>query len=109
MLLQLSQIKKFVNLLVITNFLVLVGWQTALFANESYYKVVDVPNWDVLNIRKYPNHRSKKVGQIPPNERCVLVIGEEYAGNDALWFQVSYDGTTGWVNSFYMLPFSHCN
>ena len=106
--LQLSQIKKFIGLLVITSFIVLISWQTTLQANESYYRVVDVAESDVLNVRNHPNHRSKKLGHIFPNEICVLVIGEGYANNDVLWFRVNYNGMVGWVNSYYMAPTSHC-
>jgi len=109
MLLQLSQRGKFISLLVILNFIGLVSWQTPLQANESYYRVVEVAEWDVLNIRITPNHRSKKLGHIFPNELCVLVIGEGYAKNDVLWFRVNYNNIVGWVNSYYMAPSSYCD
>ena len=110
MLLQLFQVRKFVVLLVIINFLTLIGWHTILQARESlYHRIVEVEEWDVLNIRISPDHRSKKVGHIPPNEYCVLVIGEDYASNNTLWFQVNYNDTSGWVNSYFMTPSSNCD
>jgi len=96
MILYFSQTRKIAKLLIFISFFVLSGWQNIVQATEdeeSYYKVV----------RQSPNHRSPKVGRIPRNEKCVMVIGMGYAPNENKWYQVDYRNTMGWVNARYLV------
>jgi len=106
MILHFSQVNKIAKLLIFIPFFVLSGWQNIAQATEdeeAYYKVINVPKNDVLNIRRRPDHRSPKVGRISRSEKCVMVIGTGYAPNGQKWYQVDYRKTIGWVNAHYLV------
>ncbi len=94
--LQFYHIKKLATLVIVASLIVLANsYNTTVQAgDEGYYKVINVPKYDVLNIRKYSNHRSRKVGSIPRTEEYVMVIGRGYR-RGRLWFKVNYRGVVG--------------
>lgn len=69
---------------------------------EAPGKVVGVAPYDVLNVRAWPAHYSRKVGYLAPFahgftvERCV----KKPKASD--WCKVHHGGLTGWVNSRYI-------
>ena len=68
---------------------------------EAEADVVDVDYWDVLNVRRWPAHYSRKVGELVPGasvyvERCII----KTTGSD--WCLVEGDGEYGWVNARYL-------
>jgi uncharacterized protein YraI len=63
------------------------------------YRVVDVANDDVLNIRAGPAAGFAIVGVIPPGGRGVRLVGHCQG-----WCPVSYNGASGWVNGRYLVP-----
>ncbi|MCK5522456.1 MAG: SH3 domain-containing protein [Thiomargarita sp.] len=73
-----------------------------------YYNIVDIPKNDVLNIRKEPDFRSSKIGQIPESEECVMVIDTANAPNKKKWYQVNYQDIIGWVNAHYLVLNPDC-
>lgn len=106
MLLQSTPIMKLIKIFIFaTIFLVLIGWQTYSQATQecSYMsKVVNVENWDVLNIRKYPNPRSKKMAKIPSRQACIYTYCDTAYYKRSQWVKVNYHGVKGWVNSYYL-------
>ena len=81
----------------------------------DYWKVHDVANDDVLNIRSVANAKSEKVGEIPPDGQCIknlkcvggLTYDEFTKLSDAekekikkerpRWCYIEYQGIKGWV------------
>lgn len=69
---------------------------------ETEAEVVGVAPWDVLNVRLWPAHYSKKVGELEPGaavfvERCII----KPVGHDWCLVQGEY-GEHGWVNSRFL-------
>ena len=61
------------------------------------YRVVNVEEDDVLNIRTAPAGDARVVGAIPPNGRGVQLVGA-----CRTWCPVRYNGVTGWVNGRFL-------
>ena len=92
----------------------------------DYWKVHGVKADDVLNMRQEANWQSKKVGEIPPDGRCVknlkcvggLTFEEFTSLSEAekeiikkerpRWCLVEYRGVRGWVAGRYLREGS-CN
>ena len=105
MLWQFTPIAKLIKIsLLATICLALTGLQTYSQASEYCYmsKIVNVKSWDVLNIRKHPNPRSRKIGRIPSRQVCIYTYCDiaYYKGSE--WVKVNYHGVTGWVSSRYL-------
>lgn len=64
----------------------------------STFGVRGVSANDVLNIRKWPSARSRKVGQIPAGFCGIQRLGPR-RGN---WVKINYGKTNGWVHSRYI-------
>jgi len=62
------------------------------------YRVIDVASNDVLNIRSHPSASAKKIGEIPPHGRGILIL----SGCQGQWCFVGYGHQTGWVHSAYL-------
>ncbi len=63
------------------------------------------PNWDRLNIRKWPAAHSQKVAHIKVGkqvfvERCILKSGSD-------WCLISKGWKRGWVNGSYVRKYGH--
>lgn len=58
---------------------------------------VDVPEWDTLNVRSLPNHKSKKIGMLKPG----TIVGIDDRADNG-WVYIYSDTTGGWVNSTYL-------
>ena len=61
------------------------------------YRVVDVEDWDVLNVRSGPSTRYRIVGALPPGT-CGLQILKDRGG----WIKIQSAGIRGWVNARYV-------
>lgn len=64
-------------------------------------QVVNVQDWDQLNVRMWPASFSQKIGSFEPGtlvyiERCIEKT------NYSDWCKVGRDNTYGWVNSRYL-------
>ena len=66
------------------------------------YRVIGVAYNDVLFIRPAPNQLTRFVGKIPPNASDIQVFGSPKRVGKNVWVSVSYEGTTGWVNSKFL-------
>lgn len=62
------------------------------------FRVYGVADDDVLNIRSGPSDGHPVVGSIPPSASTVRIIG----GCVALWCEVQFRSTRGWVNRYYL-------
>lgn len=58
------------------------------------YRVRNVANWDMLNMRARPTARAPIVGRIPPHGSGVHCLGPCAGG----WCRVSWRGIVGWTN-----------
>lgn len=67
--------------------------------------LVDVPNWDTLNVRSLPNHKSKKIGALKPG----TIVGIDDRADNG-WVYIFSGSIGGWVNSAYLCEanFSGC-
>jgi hypothetical protein len=86
----------------------------------DFYRVRDVSPDDVLNMREQPGAKSRKIGEIPADGRCLRNLGcqggltiEEYTilseqeqkrvlRERPRWCKVDYQGRTGWVAGLYL-------
>ena len=62
--------------------------------SDHRYKVIDVPNDELLNIRSGPGLQSSILGVIPANGREIQMTGD--CTNN--WCKIQYNGARGWVN-----------
>lgn len=62
------------------------------------FSVYGVASDDVLNIRSGPSEDHSVVGNIPPTASTVRMVG----GCIALWCEVQFRSTRGWVNRYYL-------
>jgi uncharacterized protein YgiM (DUF1202 family) len=69
---------------------------------NRYYKVINVREDDVLNMRDIASHNGRKIGQIPPDESCLPQLDQSYASNSQKWVMVRYKNIKGWVNSYFL-------
>ena len=69
-----------------------------LFAKGDFYKVVNVANDDVLNMREKDHYKSDLVGTLEHNEDCVEIVFD----NDFRWVIVKKDDRIGWVNKKFL-------
>jgi hypothetical protein len=87
----------------------------------DFWQVRGVAENDVLNIRAKPDWRSQKIGEIPPDGKCVkhlkcvggLTLEEHATLTDAekkaikkrrpRWCLIEYRGTRGWVAGRYLM------
>ena len=58
------------------------------------YRVRDVEQWDVLNIRSRPSARGRIVGSIPATGSGVHCLGP----CKGKWCRISWRGVIGWTN-----------
>ncbi|MBJ3785128.1 SH3 domain-containing protein [Devosia sediminis] len=70
---------------------------------DTLAQVTGIPQWDRLNVRKWPASYSQKVGSFEPGvhvwvERCIEVQ------NSSDWCLVDRNDTKGWVNSRFLTP-----
>ena len=59
--------------------------------------LVDVPDWDTLNVRSLPNHKSKKIGALRPG----AIVGIDDRADNG-WVYIFSGSIGGWVNSAYL-------
>jgi N-acetylmuramoyl-L-alanine amidase len=62
--------------------------------SDHRYKVIDVPNDELLNIRSGPAFQSSILGVIPANGRGIQMM-KDCTNN---WCKIQYNGALGWVN-----------
>lgn len=67
-----------------------------------FYRVINVANNDVLNIREGAGVNYAIVGTIPPDGRDIQILGDGVQANNATWVPIIYKGISGWVNSYYL-------
>lgn len=84
------------------------GWVNSSYLRQEpdcamhSWKVVNVQQNDVLNMRQAPHPHSTKIGEIPPTTACFPKLDEAPAPNQKKWFLVQYNDVAGWVNSYYL-------
>jgi len=108
------------SLLVIVCLLAQPGQALAEADGPDYYRVVNVAENDVLNIRAQPTAKAPKIGEIPAGADCVRNLGcrggltlhefstlseaqkAERLRQNPRWCQVEYRGISGWVAGRYL-------
>lgn len=68
------------------------------------YRVIDVAEDDVLNIRQQPDAGSDIVGTLPSDADRIVVAGTRVRLNGSVWWQVAGEDGLGWVNARYLSP-----
>ncbi|PID50069.1 MAG: hypothetical protein CR991_03345 [Proteobacteria bacterium] len=63
-------------------------------APSDFFRVVNVAQRDMLNVRSGPSTHYPRVSAIPFNGRTILATGRE----QGKWVEVNWGGTTGWVH-----------
>lgn len=61
------------------------------------YAVVNVADWDVLNVRSAPSARARKVGALSPGT-CGIDLLDHRRG----WSKIRSGRLVGWVNARYL-------
>ena len=74
------------------------------YATEVPYRVVNVANWDVLNMRAGPSASHRIVGALAPGEGGVYIRA---CARHASWCLVHADSRSGWVNMRYLAGYAH--
>ena len=69
---------------------------------ELLYRIVNVQEDDVLNIRAKPTVDSALIGQIPPDGEGVQITGASFKTDDATWVPIQYKEVSGWVNRHFL-------
>lgn len=72
--------------------------RTAPSEPSRTFRVVNVRDDDVLNVRRGPSTDFDVVGELQPDSRGVVMTGT----CRAVWCPVQHDSVTGWVNRLYL-------
>jgi len=75
----------------------------ATAGGPDHLDVRGVASNDVLWMHPTPSYKSKKIGEIPYNSRCLKNVGCE-----GRWCKVNYRDTIGWVNGKFLRESGHC-
>ena len=106
--------KQLATLVAFTHLVVLAGWCTTLQAADTYdplqdkeavvfFKVIKILAGDVLNIRKSPTSKSKKVGAIPLGQHCIAYLNEiDGPTKQKTWVKITHKGIKGWASLNYL-------
>lgn len=78
-----------------------VDWPHASSA-EAEVGVLGVEAGDVLHVRLRPGADQPIVDQLEPLRRGLTFTGSARRVGDAVWPEITFDGTTGWVNGRYV-------
>ncbi len=66
------------------------------------YRVFNVKDDDVLNIRELPGHKTAKVGALGPNTSGLRPTGACRVVGTGAWWELDTSGTGAWVNSKFL-------
>lgn len=66
------------------------------------YRVIDVPSDDVLNIRSGPGPDFPIIGEFAHDQRNIYATSRTDTAEDGEWWEVYFDGGTGWSHSDYL-------
>lgn len=76
---------------------------TAISAPQlKVYEVTKVKVGGSLNMRAWPDHKSKTILAIPHNAKWVASSRNAIKKGSSNWQQVHWNGVTGWVNTKYL-------
>lgn len=86
------------------------GWASSRYlepiatraALQTTFSVVDVAADDRLNLRSAPGIEHAKIGSIPPGSSGIEGTGAVVPVGVADWYEVTFEGTTGWSHSRYL-------
>lgn len=71
---------------------------TKAYAGIIYYKVKNVANNDVLNIRAYPSFQSKIIDMLAPDTHGITATGKKHGK----WVQIISGNSQGWVDGNFL-------
>jgi uncharacterized membrane protein len=66
------------------------------------YEVTNVKVGDSLNMRAWPDHKSKTILAIPHNATWVASNNKPVKKGKSTWQKIHWNGVTGWVNAKYL-------
>jgi len=77
-------------------------------SDHIYSDVTNVSGGDILYLHEEADHKSRKLGAIPYDGRCIPCLGEnKYSKDGGLWKKVRYI-SEGWVNSRFLTSADDC-
>ncbi|RTZ64617.1 MAG: hypothetical protein DSZ29_05320 [Aquificaceae bacterium] len=77
--------------------------QTAVaYSSNESYKIVNVANWDALNVRSGAGTEYRVINEIPANSNGIKIIDSTNSANGATWVKIKWNGQKGWVNKRYL-------
>ena len=68
------------------------------------YDVANVSADDQLNVRAAPSATAQKVGILAFNAKRIATTGASRQVGRAIWHEIIFGGTKGWVNAAYLTP-----
>lgn len=71
---------------------------------QPMYQVINVKNWDTLNLRADPGVKSEIVGRIPAVEHSILLLGKKVTVGNTVWVKINWKGKQGWVSQHFLKP-----
>jgi uncharacterized protein YraI len=71
-------------------------------AYSTDYKIVNVANWDSLNVRSGAGTGFDVVSEIPANSSNIKIVGDSRDVGGSTWVKIKWDGQSGWVNQRYL-------
>jgi len=69
---------------------------------DVFYDVTNVQSGDTLTLRELPDFKSKKLSQIPHNQRFIIATGNQKKIKRNTWIELKYNEVVGWVNGRYL-------
>ena len=77
--------------------------QTAVaYSSNENYKIVNVANWDALNVRSGAGTEYRVINEIPANSNGIKITDSEKSMNGSTWVKIEWDDHIGWVNKRYL-------
>lgn len=70
--------------------------------SATWFRVINIPEWDTLNMRTKASTRSPTIYKIPFNKDCILGTEETQLYLNKVWRKIIFNNRTGWVNSKFL-------
>lgn len=71
-------------------------------AYSANYKIINVANWDSLNVRSGAGTGFDVVNEIPANSSNIKIVSDGRDVGGSTWVKINWEGKSGWVNQRYL-------
>jgi len=81
------------------------GWVNRYFLSEQslLYRIVNIAEDDLLNIRAAPGAKQPIRGEIPPDGTDLQITGSTVDADGTVWVPIKYMQISGWVNRSFLI------